>query len=113
MAFKPFDPNQVTRRTGCVHSNLGSNWGTGMLEDHLLRPFSGARSTPRNRKRAVSAQHAPRQNQLLAALPLADYERLVPDLELVPLPMARSIHRVDDRENTCTSLPRASLPSSM
>lgn len=34
----------------------------------------------------VCAQHTPRQNRLLAALPLDDYDRLLPDLEPVPLP---------------------------
>ena len=36
---------------------------------------------------AVSARHSPKENYLLAALPAADYERLLPDLELVPLPL--------------------------
>ena len=34
-----------------------------------------------------SAKQNPRQNHLLAALPEADYARLLPDLELVPLPL--------------------------
>jgi CRP-like cAMP-binding protein len=34
-----------------------------------------------------SEKQNPRQNQLLAALPEADYARLLPDLELVPLPL--------------------------
>src|SRR2546430_5289300 len=36
---------------------------------------------------AASGTHAPTQNYLLAALPAADYQRLLPDLELVPLPL--------------------------
>jgi hypothetical protein len=32
-----------------------------------------------DRKRAASAQHTPRQNHLLAALPPEDYERLLPE----------------------------------
>ncbi len=35
----------------------------------------------------MSSQHTPRQNHLLAALPAADYERLLLHLELVPLPL--------------------------
>ena len=34
---------------------------------------------------AVPARSSPRQNHLLAALPRADYERLVPHLELIPM----------------------------
>src|SRR6185503_17574684 len=41
---------------------------------------------------AVSGKHSPRQNQLLAALPAADYERLLPDLELVPLPLGWAVY---------------------
>ncbi len=52
----------------------------------------------RDRKRAVSAQHAPRQNHLLAALPLPDYERLLPDLEPVPLPLGCVVHGAGDTE---------------
>jgi len=38
------------------------------------------------------ARHAPRQNDLLAALPSADYERLEGSLELVPLPLGRALY---------------------
>jgi CRP-like cAMP-binding protein len=41
---------------------------------------------------AVSEGHSPRQNHLLAALPAADYERLLPDLELVPLPLGWAVY---------------------
>jgi len=41
---------------------------------------------------AVSGRHSPRQNHLLAALPAADYERLLPDLELVPLPLGWAVY---------------------
>ena len=37
-------------------------------------------------------RHAPRQNDLLAALPAADYERLSGSLELVPLPLGRAVY---------------------
>src|SRR5512135_3670480 len=49
-------------------------------------------------KHAVSAQHTPRQNRLLAALPLEDYERLLPDLEPVPLPLGWTIHGAGEKE---------------
>jgi hypothetical protein len=35
----------------------------------------------------VSVLHTPKQNHLLAGLPLANYERLLPDLEPVLLPL--------------------------
>ena len=38
------------------------------------------------------ARHTPRQNDLLAALPGADYERLAASLELVPLPLGRAVY---------------------
>jgi CRP-like cAMP-binding protein len=49
-------------------------------------------------KPAVSVQHTPRQNHLLAALPLDDYEHLLPDLEPVPLPPGWTIHAAGVRE---------------
>jgi CRP-like cAMP-binding protein len=38
------------------------------------------------------ALHTPRQNHLLAALPATDYRRLLPDLELVPLPLGWAVY---------------------
>jgi CRP-like cAMP-binding protein len=38
-----------------------------------------------NEKQLASARHSPHQNHLLEALPSADYERLEPHLELVPM----------------------------
>jgi CRP-like cAMP-binding protein len=40
----------------------------------------------------LSTQQSPRQNHLLAALPAADYERLLPHLERVPLPLGRAVY---------------------
>ena len=39
-----------------------------------------------------SALHSPRQNQLLAALPDADYERVLPHLKLTQLPSGSMLH---------------------
>lgn len=36
--------------------------------------------------------YTPAQNQLLAALPAADYQRLLPDLDFVPLPPKWTVH---------------------
>ena len=38
------------------------------------------------------ARHTPKQNDLLAALPAADFERLAPSLELIPLPLGRAVY---------------------
>ena len=38
------------------------------------------------------APHTPKQNSLLAALPGAEYERLLPYLELVPLPLGWAVY---------------------
>src|ERR1700693_4245406 len=35
----------------------------------------------------MSSPHTPKQNYLLAALPAGDYARLLPDLELIPMPL--------------------------
>jgi len=40
----------------------------------------------------ASGKHSPRQNHLLAGLPAEDYERLLPDLELVPLPLGWAVY---------------------
>jgi CRP-like cAMP-binding protein len=69
-----------------------------MLGPHSFQPAPGTRFAPWNGKRAVSTPNAPRQNRLLAALPPEDYERLLPDLEPVPLPPGWIIHGAGDRE---------------
>jgi len=69
-----------------------------MLGRHSLRPYPGTRVAPKGGKRAVSAQYTPRQNHLLAALPREDYERLLPDLEPVPLPLGWTVHSAGDQE---------------
>jgi len=40
----------------------------------------------------LSAIPAPKQNHLLAALPPADYERLLPSLEMLPLPVGLGVY---------------------
>jgi CRP-like cAMP-binding protein len=41
----------------------------------------------------------PRQNQILAALPRAEYERLLPDLQLVPMPIDWTLSESGDHVN--------------
>jgi CRP-like cAMP-binding protein len=43
-------------------------------------------------KGTVSSPHSPKQNHLLAALPAADYLRLLPDLELTPMPLGWAVY---------------------
>jgi CRP-like cAMP-binding protein len=45
-----------------------------------------------SRNLAASGTHTTHQNDLLAALPAADYQRLLPDLELVPLPLGMAVY---------------------
>ena len=40
----------------------------------------------------MSSPHTPKQNHLLAALPAADYARLLPDLELIPMPLGWALY---------------------
>jgi CRP-like cAMP-binding protein len=65
-------------------------------ERHLFRPYPGAPGALKDRERAGAASHSPRQNHLLAALPLEDYERLLPDLESISLPLGLTVHGVGD-----------------
>lgn len=45
----------------------------------------------------MSELHSPRQNHLLAALPEAEYGRLLPHLELVQLPLGAALYESGDR----------------
>jgi CRP-like cAMP-binding protein len=40
----------------------------------------------------MSSPHNPKQNHLLAALPAADYTRLLPNLELTPMPLGWAVY---------------------
>ena len=45
-----------------------------------------------NNTPALSGKPSPRENHLLAALPAVDYARLLPELELVPLPLGWAVY---------------------
>ena len=45
-----------------------------------------------------SGKHNPRQNHLLATLPSADYERLLPDLELLPMPLGWAVYEAGGKQ---------------
>jgi CRP-like cAMP-binding protein len=47
---------------------------------------------------SLSTWHSPRHNRLLAALPAADYERLLPHLEPVPLPLGWAVYEAGDTQ---------------
>jgi CRP-like cAMP-binding protein len=40
----------------------------------------------------MATPHSPRQNHILAALPAQDYTRLLPDLELIPMPLGWAVY---------------------
>jgi CRP-like cAMP-binding protein len=40
----------------------------------------------------MSSPHSPKQNHILAALPAVDYARLLPDLELIPMPLGWAVY---------------------
>jgi hypothetical protein len=42
-----------------------------------------------------STAHSPKQNYLLAALRSDDYQRLLPDLELVPMSLGTAVYEAD------------------
>lgn len=48
-------------------------------------------------KSATPARHPPTSNLLLAALPKADYQRLLPHLEHVPLPLGWALYESGSR----------------
>jgi CRP-like cAMP-binding protein len=70
-----------------------------ITECHSIRPRPWAPRLSRDSKLAVSAERMPRQNHLLAMLPLEVYGRLLPDLQPVPLPLGRILHGAREREN--------------
>ena len=45
----------------------------------------------------MSSPHAPKQNHLLAALPDADYARLLPNLELIAMPLGWALYESGDQ----------------
>lgn len=64
----------------------------------MFRPYPETRFASRDRKPGMLAQHTPGQNHLLAALPAEDYERLLPDLEPVALPLGWTVHDAGERQ---------------
>jgi CRP-like cAMP-binding protein len=69
-----------------------------MIEPELHRPSPGASVAFGVGRHPLASRPTPRRNHLLAALPEADYERLLPDLEPVRLPLGWTLHAAGDRE---------------
>jgi CRP-like cAMP-binding protein len=67
-----------------------------MLELISLRPYPKTRVAPIGWKCVISTPHEALQNRLLAALPLADFERLLPDLEPVAMPLDWTVNSTGD-----------------
>ena len=55
-----------------------------------------SKSLPTIKDPALSSRHSPRHNGLLAALPILDYQRMVPHMELVPLPLGLALYESGD-----------------
>jgi len=45
------------------------------------------------------APHDPKQNRILASLPAPDYERMLPDLEFIPMPLGWTMSESGDHVN--------------
>src|SRR4029078_7136302 len=75
------EPSLVCDRT------LRSDYTVAMAADRPRLPGSKASSASLKARQRPGARerHSPRQNHLLAALPAADFERIDPHLELVPM----------------------------
>ncbi len=58
----------------------------------------------------MPSPHHPEQNHLLAALPVADYERLLPQLELIPLPLGLAVYE-SGRDQGYVYFPTTSIVS--
>lgn len=68
-----------------------------MFGTQSILQYSPPRFAPEIRACVSFPQHTPKQNHLLAALPPADYERLLLDLEPIVLPRGWTVQGADDR----------------
>ena len=69
-----------------------------MVGRHSFRRSPEMRFAVGDSRHFVLAQPTPRQNHLLAALPQRECQRLAPDLEPCPLPLAWTIHDAGEGE---------------
>jgi len=76
---------------------LRSDYTVAMAADRPRLPGSKASSASLKARQLAAAgeRHSPRQNHLLAALPAADFERIEPHLELVPMSLGDVLYEPD------------------
>jgi CRP-like cAMP-binding protein len=74
------------------------SYGRDAFKPHISRAALDAHYCEHHALHAVNlaASHSPRQNDILAALPTKDYERLLPHLELQPLEFGCAIYEAGD-----------------
>src|SRR5476651_241304 len=72
---------------------------TPMFGQPSIRQYADARFAAKFVSHSPLAPHAPTENHILAALPPEEYERLLPDLEPVPLRPDWIVHAADEPEN--------------
>jgi len=69
------------------------NYTAGMAADQPVRAAGNASSSrAKGGERVAAAPVNPRRNQLLAALPASDYERLIPHLEPIPMKLGEVLY---------------------
>jgi CRP-like cAMP-binding protein len=71
-----------------------------MLANQSFRSYAyaGSPSGPGVGQRFIHAQHSPRQNHLLAALPSDCYKRLLPKFEDGPLPLGSTVYGAGEQQ---------------
>lgn len=79
-----------------ARSPLGG--GVILSTSNLFLECASALSAALDDKRTVSGRPGPRQNQLLAALPVGDYQRLLPHLDPVSFLPGGTLHGAGERQ---------------
>lgn len=76
-----------------VYATVQMNYTAGMAADQPVRAAGNASSSrAKGGERVAAAPVNPRRNQLLAALPASDYERLIPHLEPIPMKLGEVLY---------------------
>ena len=83
-----------------------------MLVEPSTRPHREAHAAALDNARTSFPQHTPAQNHILAALPPDALLHLLPELEIIPLPLGWVIHGAGQMQKYLFFPPRASLPGS-
>jgi CRP-like cAMP-binding protein len=93
-----------------LHCDDAASRFSGAESAHAFHTVGCAAERPLRNKAGVSLAVSPLQNRLLAALPVDDYERLLPYLELVALPLGWTMSR-PGHEVTHTYFPTTGIVS--